>query len=158
MRTPRCHVWCLAGLSLWLLATLAARATEHVYDLTIAVKAQTLVPDPAKVKVKVTGTMTYNDVTGEVSFEVTEDTGVTLVGEGLLGRSEKFLGIAQTTFDAKMESATLYTGSAFFVGKFSKDMKKFSGKFYGIANSFGDAPEGYTFNLGKVKAVKPVAP
>ena len=138
--------------------TTAVLAAIHVYDLTINVTAKTLVPEPASVKVAMTGTMTYNDVTGAFAFAAVEDGGVELFGAGLLGVGPKLQAIGKTTFDAGDRLEPWFTATAFFVGKFGKGFSKFSDKFYAVCDSFGPAPQGYTFNSGTVKAVPRTTP
>lgn len=132
-----------------------ADAAVSTYDLKINVKAETI--QGQVIKVKVTGTMTYDDVSGQVTFQVTEDSGVQLTGTGLMGKAK--LSIAQTTFDAgDGMGATFYSGTAFFKGKFNRSGSRFTGKFYSVANSFGAAPNGYTFNGGTMTATLRTTP
>jgi len=126
-----------------------ARAAERTYDLTMKTVAQNL--EGKKFKVTVTGAMTWDDATGAVTFNVDEDTGVNIQGSGLLGNGKITIGkTSLEAFAGSMEP--VFTGTGFFVGKFSKDKSKFKGKFTAVADSFGPAPGGYTFNTGTVKA------
>lgn len=133
----------LAGLAV------PTQAAEQTYDITMKTVAQNL--EGKKFKVTVTGTMTWDDATGAVTFDVDEDTGVNIQGSGLLGNGK--IAIGKTSLEAYAGSMEpVFTGTGFFVGKFNKGKTTFKGKFTAVADSFGPAPGGFTFNTGSVKA------
>lgn len=136
------------GLSASILSAAPAQAAQNTYDLSI--NATALSVEGQKIKLKVTGVMIFDDVTGEVSFTATEPEGVMLRGAGLLSTGK--LAIGQTTLQGLAGETPVFNGTAFFNGKFKKAGDSFSGKFYAVADSFGMAPNGFTFNTGKVSA------
>jgi len=127
-----------------------AQAAVSTYDITMNTVAQPLTG--AKVKLTVTGTMTWDDVSGAVTFDVDEPGGVNIQGTGLLGNGGKVaIGqVALQGFAGGMEP--VFTGTGFFKGKFTRANSRFSGTFTAVADSFGPAPGGYTYNTGKVTA------
>lgn len=139
------------ALALGLLATAApTEAAVSTYDLTMNTVAQPLTG--AKVKLKVTGTMTWDDVTGEVTFDVDEPGGVNIQGAGLLGNGGK-VAIGKVDLQAFAGGLEpVFTGTGFFKGKFTRANTRFNGTFTAVADSFGPAPGGFTYNTGKVSA------
>lgn len=133
------------------LATISppAQAAVSTYDITMRVTAQPLTGRP--VKVKVTGTMTWDDVTGAVTFDVTEDTGVNILGSGLLGNGKFAIGkVDLQAFAGSMDP--VFTGTGFFKGRFIQKGARFNGTFTAVADSYGEPPAGFTYNTGKVTA------
>lgn len=140
-----------AALALGLLAFAApAQAAVSTYDITMNTVAQPLTG--AKVTLRVTGTMTWDDVTGAVTFDVNEPGGVNIQGTGLLGNGGKVaIGkVELQAFAGGMDP--VFTGTGFFKGKFTRANSRFNGSFTAVADSFGPPPAGYTYNTGKVTA------
>lgn len=136
-------------LSLFILLFCAGNvlAAEIKYDFTLTGVSKTI--SGQSFNFTATGTMTWNDVSGHLSFEVTTSAGVSFAGEGILaaGSAGSF---ALTTFDSGFAS-----GEAVFSGKFSKGNSKFSGKFYAASpDRLGPAPGGFVFTSGTVKATQ----
>ncbi len=122
-------------------------AADIDYDFTLTGVSKT--PPGQSFNFTATGIMRWNDVSGEVGFEVTTSAGVSFSGEGILaaGPAGSF---ALTSFDSGSAS-----GQAVFSGKFSKENSKFNGKFYAASpDRLGPAPGGFVFTTGTVKATK----
>jgi len=150
--------WVLSGFLsfLFLFALVSScfadeRVTELVsgvlYNVTLKGTSKTLTG--GKFPFTATGTMTWDSVTGQMSFNVTTSVAVNFTGTGILANGPKGC-FGLTTLDSGSAE-----GEAVFSGKFSKDNTKFSGKFYaGSPNRIGPAPGGFVFTSGTVKATQ----
>ncbi|MGV3722909.1 MAG: hypothetical protein ACO1SX_18580, partial [Actinomycetota bacterium] len=125
-------------------------AEVFTYDISMNTTAQPL--GAPKQKLKITGTMTWDDESGELTFDVSEPRGLRILGAGHLGSSGK-LAIGRVTLEAQdpdMES--LFTGDGFFKGKLTKGNSHFSGSFTSVADSFNGDPSGFIYLSGKATA------
>ena len=116
------------------------------YDVTM--KGLTKSLNGSKFHFTTTGTMTWDETSGNVSFNVVTSSGVAFEGAGIMaaGIRESY---AATTFNSASA-----TGQAVFTGRFSKDKSKFTGKFQAASpNRLGPAPGGFVFTTGTVKAL-----
>jgi len=122
-------------------------AVEVNYDFTLTGVSKTVTGE--SFNFTATGTMTWDDVSGNLSFQVTTSAGVSFTGEGILAAGSKG-SFALTSFDSGFAS-----GEAVFSGKFSKKNSKFNGKFYAASpDRLGPAPGGFVFTTGTVKATE----
>jgi hypothetical protein len=127
-----------------------AAAEVFTYDLSMKTTAQPLgVP---KEKLTITGTMTWDDESGELTFDVSDPRGLRILGAGLLGSSGK-LAIGRVTLEAQdSDMEPLFTGAGFFKGKFTKGNSHFSGSFTSVADSLDGDPSGFIYLSGKATA------
>jgi|GEM_PF-2863434 len=145
--------WMAAGLLSCLVLGWGAAPAEAepkgqvIYDITLKGTSNTL--DGQKFPFTATGSMSWDEATGAVSFTAATSAGVPFTGDGTLARGAKS-SYASTSFNC---GAIL--GNAIFAGKFSSDKKQFSGKFQaGSPNRLGPAPGGFVFTSGSVKALR----
>jgi hypothetical protein len=117
---------------------------------TIVLKGSTLTLDGQKFAFTATGNMWWEQTSGAVYFNVTSSAGPTFTGTGTMANGVKG-AFATTTFDMGTSG-----GTAVFLGKFSKDLSTFSGKFTaGSPDRLGPAPGGFVYTSGSVKAELP---
>ncbi len=141
------------GATAWWIAP--ANAAVETYDLTMNVKAMTT--NGIRLRVRATGEMTYDTATGAFSFDVSEVDAppeFRIRGAGLLSDAEKAIGMTTYNTFTDPDSTPDFTGNALFVGRFKRGGATFVGKLTAVSDNNGTAPWGYTYNVGKVRAVR----
>jgi hypothetical protein len=134
-----------------LVAGPASAITPPGVPYTITLKGSTLTLDGQKFSFTAQGNMWWEESTGAVAFNVVSSAGPTFTGSGTMANGVKG-AFATTTFDMDTTS-----GTAIFLGKFSKGLTTFSGKFTaGSPDRLGPAPGGFVYTSGSVKAAIPV--
>jgi hypothetical protein len=136
----------LTALVALALLPLPARAATHTYHVTMKGVSSTL--SGQKFSFTAAGSMTIDDVTGDLNFTANVSNGTTLNGTGVAGVGKNVFG--NIAFNQNGAS-----GIGVIAGKASPDRKKFSGKFnVGIPNRLGPSPGGFVNSTGTIAAVE----
>jgi hypothetical protein len=128
-----------------------AHAAEVVWDVTMKGVSKTMAGD--KFKFGGDGTMTWDAVTGDVSFNVMTQAGA-WTGTGTMATAQN----GKTTYGTVAFDAGGQAAASIFIGKVTKKGKKFAGKFQAASPArLGPSPGGFVLTTGKVSAT-PRAP
>lgn len=130
----------------------SALAAPVVWDVEMKGTSKTF--DRQKFPFTGVGTMTWDQDTGDVSFDMDVDPSGPFDGDGTLvviSNGKTVYGVV--TFNAGVQEA-----QAIFTGKLKKNGQKFAGKFTAASpGRLGPPPGGFVLTTGKVKA-EPQAP
>ena len=123
----------------------AAQCSAAFTNYLFTIKGVTLTLTGDRFKFTASGTMTWDRVSGQMSFATVTSAGVPFSGIGYLGTGKK--AFATCSFSSGVN------GNAVFIGKFDKTLEKFKGSYRAASpNRLGPTPEGFVHTKGRAKA------